>query len=321
MKKTEKFVVVLASVFCLVLLGGSVFAQGFVPPVPEMFIPPQTIFEYQANGWNTFEASWLIRHQITDTQGGYLGEISSLVIDNTNGRIALVVLSDVPHIGNKQLAIPFGSIMRTGDNTFEFNPGEMAIEMASPGYSDPYVYTVTRGPSASEFYGMPSAITPAWVVGIYRHYGQEPYWTQKGEQPLKDLELYQSTKLMGAKVQTPKGEEAGKVNDLVIDSPDGHIVFIVLSDIAEKGDALVAVPFSDLSRTGESVFVLNTTRYQLVSAPSFDEITDLSNLRFAENVYRYFGQHPYWMEGAGAVRPTTGQQIEEEEPEESPSGH
>lgn len=227
------------------------------------------------------------------------------MIDNTNGRICLVVLSDVPNIGDKQLAIPFSSIMRTGENIFEFNPGDMVIPVA-PGTYDPYVYYLTWSPGTSELYGVPSKIDLEWVSYLYQHYGQEPYWTRKGEQPPKDLELYQSTKLMGGKVQTPNGEELAHVNDLVIDSSDGHIPFVVLSNVAGRGDTLLAVPSNDLSRTGENVFVLNPTRYQLVSAPSFDEITDLSNLRFAENVYRYFGQHPYWMEGAGAVRPTTG---------------
>ena len=308
MNKTGKILIVLSSVLSLVLIGSSAFAQAqffdepFAPsPVRSETPTAETVCEYRAGAFNTFEASWLIGHQITDTQGGYLGEVSSLVIDNTNGRISLVVLSDVPHIGNKPLPIPFGSIMRVGENTFEFNPGNMAIWMASPGYSDTYVYTVTRGPSNSGFFGMPSAITPAWVADIYRHYGQEPYWTQKGEQPLKDLELYQSTKLMGAKVQTPKGEEVANVNDLVIDSSDGHIVFTVLSDIPEKSDALVAVPFGDLSRTSDNIFVVNTTRDQLASAPSFDEAADLSNLKFAQDVYRYFGQHPCWTEGEGEV--------------------
>ena len=309
MKKIGKVLVVLSFVFSVALLVGSAFADPPPPCLPfttppEAGGPTHKVFEYGAEAFHTFEASWLIGHRITDAQNGYLGEISGLVIDNTNGRIALVVLSDVPHIGAKELAIPVGSIMKVGVNTLEFNPGEMAVEMASPGYSDAYLSTVTRGSGSSEYFGIPSEITPAWVADLYGHYGQAPYWTQKGEQPLKDLELYRDTKLMGAKVQTPKGEEVARVNDLVIDFPDAHIVFIVLSDIPEKTDAMVAVPFGDLSRTSDNIFVVNTTRDQLASAPSFDEAADLSNLKFAEDVYRYFGQHPCWTEGEEGVSPS-----------------
>lgn len=303
MNKTGKILIVLSSVLSLVLIGSSAFAQAqfftepFAPaPVRSETPTAETVCEYRLGAFNTFEASWLIGHQVTDTYGGYLGQISSLVIDHTNGRIALVVLSDVPNLGNKPLAIPFSSITRVGENTFEFNPGEMMIGVASPGYSDPYVYAVTRGPGQSDFYGMPSAITPAWVADIYTHYGQEPYWTKMGEQPLKDLELYQSTRLMGARVQTANGEEAGMVNDLVIDSPDGHVVFIVLSDIAGRSDLFVAVPFGDLSKTGDNMFMVNTTRDKVASAPSFDESADLGSLKFAQDDYRYFGLHPCWTE-------------------------
>lgn len=300
MDKTRKIVVVLGSVFCLVLLGSTAFAQPFAPAgEPEMFCPPQICFNYRAVGYHTFEASWLIGYRVTDTHGGSLGQISSLVIDNTNGRIALVVLSDVPNLGDKQLAIPYNSIVRTGENTFEFNPGNMAIQTGSlqgTPYSnhDSDVYTVTVGPSDSEFFGLPSKITPAWVADVYRHYGQEPYWKQPGEKPLASLELYQSTKLMGAEVQMPKGEEVAMINDLVIDPHGGRIAFVVLSNVVGRGDTLVAVPFSDLSRRAENVFVLNAKKSQVAVAPSFDELADLSNLSWAVTVYNYFGQHPYW---------------------------
>ena len=311
MKKTGKILVLLSSVLSVALLG----CLPFTTP-PEGGGPTHKVFEPGAGGFNTFEASWLIGHHMSDTQNGYLGQISSLVIDNTNDRIALVVISDVPYLGAKELAIPYGSITRVSEYTFKFNPGDnsisagifnsggrMPVEMVNPGafWDDEDLYTVTHGPSNSKYFGVPSAITPEWVAYIYRHYGQEPYWTQKGGQPLKDLELYQNTKLMGAKVQTPKGEEVARVNDLVINSSDWHIVFVVLSDVPEKGDALVAVPFVDLSRTGDNIFVVNTTRDQLRSAPSFDEAADLNNLKFAEDDYRYFGQPPCWTGDKGGV--------------------
>ncbi len=311
MNKIGRIFVVLGFVFSLVLAGGNVFAQpshehGYFGPFtvgPE--VPnTNTVCEYLPGSFNTFEASWMIGHQVTDSYGGYLGEISSLVIDNTNGRVALVVLSDVPNLGNKRLAMPFNSIMRAGEDTFEFNPGEMTIgipaeapaEFYSTTYSDPYVYALTGRPAQSEFYGMPSQITPAWVADIYKHYGQEPYWAKMEEQPLKDLELYQSPLMMGAQVQAMSGEEAGRVNDLVIDSRDGHVVFVLLSDIAGRTGELVAVPFGDFSEKGDNVFMVNVASDKLASAPSFDETADLSNLKFAQDDYRYFGQRPCWTE-------------------------
>jgi sporulation protein YlmC with PRC-barrel domain len=296
MDKTAKILVTLASVFCLVLLGGSVLADEYSQEFPGGTVG--AIYEPMGQ-FDTFEASWLIGHYVTDAHAGSLGQISSFVIDNTNGRIALVVLSDVPGLGHMELAMPYDSIMRTGSNTFEFNPGDMVIEVAPESlgnwaYQDPYLYTVTRGPSDSEFFGLPSTITPEWVADVYRHYGQAPYWTLTGEKPLMSLELYDSGKLMGAEVETPKGEAVAEVNDLVIDSFGGHIAFVVLSNVAGRGEDLVAVPFGALSTEGGNVYGLNCTRDQLASARSFDEGTDMNNLKYATDIYMYFGLEPYW---------------------------
>ena len=226
-----------------------------------------------------------------------MGQISSLVIDNTNGRVALVVLSNVPNIGGAEMAIPYRSLMRTGEATFTFNPGDMTIQAGSYGYySDPFVATLTWAPGTSDLYGLPSRIDAEWVSYLYRHYGQEPYWTQPGEQTPKDLELYDSGKIMGARVQISGGTEMARVNDLVIDSSDGHITFVVLSGVPGRNDPLVAAPFSACSRTGEDVFVLNVTADQLASAPGFDEFADLDNVRYAANVYLHFGLQPHWTE-------------------------
>jgi hypothetical protein len=58
----------------------------------------------------------------------------------------------------------------------------------------------------------------------------------------------------------------------------------------------IAVPFGEMSMSS-NIFVLNTTGKRLATAPSFDQYSDMNNLKWAENVYRFFGQQPYWTEG------------------------
>jgi sporulation protein YlmC with PRC-barrel domain len=144
MNKTERILVALGSIFCLVLLGSGAFAQGH-----NEFHEGAVGATYQPMGWDTYEASGLVGHRVTTKEGGDLGQISSLVIDKTNGRIALVILSDVPGLGDERLAIPYSSIVRIGQETFEFSPGDMEIGVAS-GFSDPYIEAVTQYPSYSE---------------------------------------------------------------------------------------------------------------------------------------------------------------------------
>ena len=298
MNKMEKVVFVLGSIFCLVFLGSSAFSQGYSSEFPAGAVGPT----YQPMGWSPYEASWLIGHHVRTTTNGALGQISSLVIDKTNGRVALVVLSDVPKIGGEVLPIPYGSITNIGGETFNFNPGSMEIGVAPGAYylnEDPTVYALTYHPSWSKFYGLPSVMDVAWLTEIYRHYGQPPYWTEGGAKAPVAMELFETNKLMGATVQLPDGSTAGRINDFVIDPSGGHIAFLVLSDVSGRSSDLVAVPFGIVSARGGDVFVVDTTPEQLALARGFDETNDLNSTRWAGDVYRYFGQQPYWTEPMG----------------------
>lgn len=294
MNSTTKILIGLGSIFCLVLLGSSAFSQSY----SDEFQTAEVGGVYQPMGWNTFEASWLIGHRVLTPLGAELGQISELVIDRTNGRIALVVLSDVPNIGAMRLAIPYSSITNIGANTCDFDPGTMVIGPSlEPNYvinSDPYIYALTLG-GHPEIYVSTSSMDVAWLTDVYRTYGQVPYWEAAGQQEPSSLELFDSSRLMGAEIQLSSGEAAGEINDFVIDSSDGHIAFLVFSDVPGRPDTLVAVPFGALS-TRENSFVLDTSKDQLASAPSFDEFADLNNMRWAENDYRHFGLEPYWTE-------------------------
>ena len=296
MKKTKGIVMMLVLVICPVLLASGAFAQrgpewSAVNPDPSTFLGapgtaamgiavPYTAYTYASKSQGLSEASWLIGHRVMDPQGGSMGQISSLVIDNENGRNALIILSDVPGLGMKQMAVPYGSIIRTGENFFELKSGSV---------------------NGSGLYGIPPAISIAWVEDIYRHYAQALYWTEEGARPPKDLDLYQNTRLMGAEVQTPQGDIVAKVNDLV-NSQNGHIVQVVLSDIAGRDDTLVAVPFSDLSRRDENTFVLNTTREKLANEPRFNEQAELSDLKSPGNSCGCSGSPSYWTKGAVSVQ-------------------
>ena len=313
-----KTMMIVAMVCSLVIIGGTAFgASGkTAPPVwreggsGELLANPgqpnpvgSTCFiSLQPTGWNTFEASWLIGQTVRSPNGDSLGQISNLVIDQANDRIALVVLSDVPNLGAKHVAIPYDSLVRTDEYTFVLSFGDKTpyVGMGFGTGSElegRYLTDLTSPPATSDLYGIPSVMDANWVSEIYRHYGQVRYWKEPGEKPLGPMELYKSSKLMGAEVQTPKGMNVAQIHDFVIDSSNGRIVLLVLSDVTGRSDTQVAVPFGALSRRDQNVFVLNATEAKLASAPSFNTYEDLNNLKFAKNVYKYFGQQPCWTEG------------------------
>ncbi len=303
MNKTKYIFIVLAVVFSLVVWGGRSFAQY------NEWAGGTVQGYYQATSWGGFQAGWFIGHRVYSPVGGDLGQIYDLMIDRSDGHIALVILSDVPGFGSEFVVAPFGALERTGDNIFQLNFGDRDIPVAST-YEDRYAYELTRSRSIVGFSTIPSSIDPLWADTLYLFYGQTPYWTEGRTVP-PDIMSYRAAEpfiteaffmgtgapaLMGASVQTTDGKAVARIDDLVIDSKDGRVALLILDQVPGRGDALVAVPFGELSMTGNA-FALNTTEDRLAAAPGFMEFADANNPQKAADIYRYFGEQPYWTEG------------------------
>jgi sporulation protein YlmC with PRC-barrel domain len=298
MNKTVK-ILMLVSIFSLFLFGNSsVFAkelsQGEVGAMS------------QPTSWETFEASWLIGHLVYSPLGNELGQIDNLMIDRANGHIALVILSGVRKSGAEYVAAPFSALERTGEDTFQLN---FDVQYTSTPDYDPYAYQLYSHNSIVGLSRIPSRIDPLWADSLYRFYGQTPYWTEGRAVP-SDIMAYRTAEpsilnsllmgktapvLMGANIQSKNGKAEARVDDLVIDSKGGRVAFLVVDRVSGRGEQ-IAVPFGEMSMSS-NIFVLNTTGKRLATAPSFDQYSDMNNLKWAENVYRFFGQQPYWTEG------------------------
>lgn len=124
--------------------------------------------------------------------------------------------------------------------------------------------------------------------------------------------------IIGVNVKNQQGQVLGRITDLVVDS-EGRIALVILSHggflrISEKE---TAIPFSAL-RYDQSAkhLVLDISREKLAAAPAF-KISDLSDQKRAEEVYRYFGQQPYWSEG-GELFKGANEPLEEMPAEQQP---
>jgi len=104
--------------------------------------------------------------------------------------------------------------------------------------------------------------------------------------------------ILGVHVENPQGEVLGRISDLIVDS-QGRVDLVVLSHggFLRIGEKDTAVPFNALryDQTGKRL-TLDISKEQLAAAPTF-KMTDLSDQKRAEEIYRYFGQQPYWSEG------------------------
>jgi sporulation protein YlmC with PRC-barrel domain len=218
------------------------------------------------NGWDTLEASSMIGAQLLTTEGDYLGQISDLVIDSETGHVLEVVLSDVPERGARPVTVPFAAVSHTGDSIFVFNKFEDFTGQFS-----------TEGPFLEE---------------PFTHWAETRFLYSV--QPIP-MAAFHATTLMGSPVQTSQGEEVARVNDFVIDFSSDQVVYSVLFDVGGSEGKMVAVPFGELSKSDRNTFTLKTTKEKLVDSAAF-RMADMTDRRYAENIYRYYGVQPYWEE-------------------------
>jgi len=139
-----------------------------------------------------------------------------------------------------------------------------------------------------------------WVEGAVQAYDQPTGWNGM-----------EAGRLIGHRVYSPAGGDLGQISDLLIDRFDERIILVILSDVPGFGSEFMAVPFSALERTGESLFQLNfgdriisiasTNRdpyaYELTrhrETVGVLTIPSAIDSMWADSVYRFFGQTAYW---------------------------
>lgn len=114
-------------------------------------------------------------------------------------------------------------------------------------------------------------------VGLaYSNVNQEPSKltiADKNEQAVSNLALPASS-LIGEKVVNYKGEDLGKVKEIMLNTNTGKVVYVVISfgGFLGVGDKLFAVPMSALKfDTANAQFKLNKSKEDLENASGFDK--------------------------------------------------
>lgn len=112
---------------------------------------------------------------------------------------------------------------------------------------------------------------------------------------------YRASKIIGLWVANHEGRYFGRIQDLVFDR-EGHVIFAIIGYSKFNWKRIdqnsVAVPFKALGSewNTKSAMVMTDINWQeFKSAPRFTE-DDLMNRQKQAEIYRYFGQQPYWTE-------------------------
>ncbi len=115
----------------------------------------------------------------------------------------------------------------------------------------------------------------------------------------KHPSVLSSGSLSKDKVINSKGDDLGKVEDFIIDTAAGRVIYVVLSfgGFLGVGDKLFAIPWDTMDlNTDKHAFVLDVEKDRLKNAPSFNRNnwSDINSQDWARDVYNYYGQAPYW---------------------------
>ncbi len=215
MYKTKYIFIIAVAVLSLTLWGSRSFARGGFDDVYGSS-EGAVIGGFDGYAPYTFEASRLIGYQVwsPDYFLGNLGQITDLLIDRCDGRVAFVVVSDTPGFGSEFVAVPFGALRRSGEHTFQ------VVFRGSPVPMDNYweEYDAANGGRYAQYLVMnrstvglktiPATVDPMWADNVYRFFGLTPYWTGgEASQP-----------------QIVSFEMSGRTEDLAIHYPDGRLV-------------------------------------------------------------------------------------------------
>ncbi len=279
----NKTLTLLSFLVLIAFLGGVIYSNA------DESISQSVVMPKALNRPHLF--SEMTRATVQDSRGQYAGRIVDLVVD-PGGDISFAILSPMPMDGRdgRLVALPF--------NTVTFDNKYLVLD------------TTTEKLATAPLFRMNYPSARNWAEDANRYFGIQPSWGEETEgapceKPSGEAHQismtkgwnrpFEATEILGTKVRDARGEEVGKIDDLVFDN-EGRISFAIIGygGFLGIGQNLVAVPVNSLSYVEEPRhFVLDATRERVQSAPLFSKKT-LNDPGWANGVYGYFGQQPYW---------------------------
>jgi sporulation protein YlmC with PRC-barrel domain len=111
--------------------------------------------------------------------------------------------------------------------------------------------------------------------------------------------LLTASTLEGDDVVNGVGEDLGKIEEIMLDVPQGRIAYAVLSfgGFLGIGNRLFAIPWQALKLDPVNHrFILDVPRERLDNAPGFDKDRwpDWADMSWAASIHDYYDTKPYW---------------------------
>lgn len=107
----------------------------------------------------------------------------------------------------------------------------------------------------------------------------------------------------GRKVKDRQGEEIGKVDDLLIDSKERKVRFLVVDSggFLGIGESESFIPVDAITRITPDEVHVDQSREHIAGAPRYNPDLALEEQNYYSSLYGYYGYTPFW--GAGYIYP------------------
>lgn len=225
-------------------------------------------------------ASRLIGMDVHNLQGEDLGEINDLMIDVNNQRVHYAILGFGGYlgVGEKLFAYPVRSLRASGDRLI-LDASKEHLEKA-PGFD--------------------RSLWPNWAELRNREAIDRYHGPSVAPDRVENVRLVRASELIGRDVEDTKGDDAGEIEDLVVDLGTTRVRYAVLDfdEAWSAEDKLLALPLSTLRMPAENVgeAVLQVPRDKLNMSQGFDEDNwpALNDPQYRDRVNRQLPAYQPW---------------------------
>jgi sporulation protein YlmC with PRC-barrel domain len=120
-----------------------------------------------------------------------------------------------------------------------------------------------------------------------------------GEEVGLQPEVLSAGTIIGDNVVNRRGEDLGKIEEIMLDVTTGQVAYAVLSfgGLLGIGDKLFAIPWELLELDPDNKrFLMDIDKKMLENAPGFDRNNwpKTTEHQWLAGVYDFYGREPYW---------------------------
>jgi sporulation protein YlmC with PRC-barrel domain len=250
-------------------------------------------------GPTSTERSLIRANQLTDSNiyyshGEVAGHIMQVALDRALDRVAYLVVA-VEREPSKEVGVPLSALAQDDE-------GRLTIDIVSTELRRAPPFEKRRATDMS---------SDAWMAKVNRFFkDRSPQFRNQlemfqtpvvaGREEREPISVHESpyqvlTKLIGLEVKTRNAESVGTIEDAVVDTHEGRVIYGVLSLTTLAGGEMAVVPWhalqvrprQDIASLDASVKTLDTIAFAPPSFPNLDRA-------YAAKVFRLFEREPYW---------------------------